>query len=813
MQTLLQDLRYAVRQLWKTPGLSIAAIAVLALGIGANTAIFSVVNAALLRPLPFGRPGQLVRLWHTPPPKSFPGRKIFTIAPANFLDWKQQGQAFENMAIYCFTEFTRTGHDEPESVNAARVSADFFPTLQVQPLIGRVFRADEDQLGREREVILSYPYWKSRFGGDPNIAGKTVTLNNQVHTIVGVMRPSFRLPGWAKMWTPMAFTPKERVVRGEHHYLAVARLKDGVNIQQAQAELDAISKRLEEQYPADDRGWGAVALPLQEDVVSEVKPTLLVLFGAVGFVLLIACANVANLFLAKVISRRKEIAVRAALGASRARLLQQTLCETVLLSLIGAVLGAGLATYGIDLITKFLGSSLPASAQVTLDWEVLAFTLLIALLTGLFAGVLPGWRLANTNVQEALKQAAGRGASDAGGGRTRNALVAVEVGLSLLLLVGAGLMMRTLWALHKVDAGFDAKNVVTLRLTVDPAKYASAATEISATEDILGHVRALPGVTAAAAVDDLPLSGGSTQPIAIAGRVSQALADQPEVAVRVVTPGYLPAMRIPLKRGRNFNEADTSTSEPVAVISESMAKRFWPDQHPMGQHLTLSFYPGISREIVGVVGDVKLDALNDTETAALYYPASQLTTPPSQDWQSFGFAFVVRTSPDAASMGQTIVNAIHQVDPTVPVDEVQTMEAIVSDSLTQQRFTMMLLMAFGGLAVLLAGVGIYGVLAYSVRQRFREIGIRFTLGAQMPDVLRMVIIDGIKPALIGVFFGVVGALALGRVLANLVYGVSTRDLPTLLLVSMLLLMVALVASVVPAYRAARVDPIQILRDE
>jgi putative ABC transport system permease protein len=813
MQTLLQDLRYAVRQLWKTPGLSIAAIAVLALGIGANTAIFSVVNAALLRPLPFGRPGQLVRLWHTPPPKSFPGRKIFTIAPANFLDWKQQGQAFENMAIYCFTEFTRTGHDEPESVNAARVSADFFPTLQVQPLIGRVFRADEDQLGREREVILSYPYWKSRFGGDPNIAGKTVTLNNQVYTIVGVMRPSFRLPGWAKMWTPMAFTPKERVVRGEHHYLAVARLKDGVNIQQAQAELDAISKRLEEQYPADDRGWGAVALPLQEDVVSEVKPTLLVLFGAVGFVLLIACANVANLFLAKVISRRKEIAVRAALGASRARLLQQTLCETVLLSLIGAVLGAGLATYGIDLITKFLGSSLPASAQVTLDWEVLAFTLLIALLTGLFAGVLPGWRLANTNVQEALKQAAGRGASDAGGGRTRNALVAVEVGLSLMLLVGAGLMMRTLWALHKVDAGFDAKNVVTLRLTVDPAKYASAATEISATEDILGHVRALPGVTAAAAVDDLPLSGGSTQPIAIAGRVSQALADQPEVAVRVVTPGYLPAMRIPLKRGRNFNEADTSTSEPVAVISESMAKRFWPDQHPMGQHLTLSFYPGISREIVGVVGDVKLDALNDTETAALYYPASQLTTPPSQDWQSFGFAFVVRTSPDAASMGQTIVNAIHQVDPTVPVDEVQTMEAIVSDSLTQQRFTMMLLMAFGGLAVLLAGVGIYGVLAYSVRQRFREIGIRFTLGAQMPDVLRMVIIDGIKPALIGVFFGVVGALALGRVLANLVYGVSTRDLPTLLLVSMLLLMVALVASVVPAYRAARVDPIQILRDE
>jgi putative ABC transport system permease protein len=814
MQTLWQDLRYALRQLRKTPGLAVAAIAVLALGIGANTAIFSVVNAALLRPLPFGAPRQLVRLWHTPPAKSFPGRKIFAIAPANFLDWKQQGQAFENMAIYSFTEFTLTGHDEPESLNAARVSADFFSTLHVPPLIGRVFRADEDQLGHDREVILSYPYWKSRFGGDSNIAGKTVTLNDQTYTIVGVMPRSFRLPEWAKMWTPMAFTPKERVVRGEHHYMAVARLKQSVTIQQAQGELDAISKRLEEQYPEDDRGWGALALPLQEDVVSEVKPTLLVLFGAVGLVLLIACANVANLFLAKVLSRRKEIAVRAALGASHARLVQQTLCETVLLSLIGAALGAGLATYGIDLITKFLGSSLPASVQVGLDWEVLVFTLLIAVLTGLLAGLLPGWRLANTNVQEALKQAAGRGASDASGSRTRNGLVAAEVGLSLMLLVGAGLMMRTLWALHKVDAGFDEKNVLTLRLAVEPAKYASAATEISATNDLLAHVRGLPGVTAAGAVDDLPLDGGgSTQPIAIAGRPTQALADQPEVAVRVITPGYFPTMRISLQRGREFTDADTSTSEPVAMISASMAKRFWPDQNPLGQHLTLSFYPGISREIVGVVADVKLDALNETETAALYYPASQLTAPASADWQSFGFAFVVRTSPNAASMGQTIVNSIHQVDPAVPVNEVQTMEAIVNDSLTQQRFTMLLLAAFGGLAVLLAGVGIYGVLAYSVRQRFREIGIRFTLGAQMPDVLRMVIIDGIKPALIGVLLGAVGAVALGRVLANFVYGVSTRDVPTLLVVSMLLLLVASVASVVPAYRATRVDPIQILRDE
>jgi putative ABC transport system permease protein len=810
--SLWQDIRYAARQLHKTPGFSVAAILVLALGIGANTTIFSVVNAALLRPLPFGAPGQLVRLWHVPPPKSFPGMKVFALAPANFLDWQQQGRSFQNMGIYCFTEFNLTGHGDPESVSASRVSADFFSTLQVQPFLGRTFRPDEDQLGHEREVILSYPYWKTRFGADPNIAGKTITLNNQTYTIVGVMKPSFRIPGWAKMWTPMAFTDKERVVRGEHHYMAIARLKQGVTVQQAQAELDAISKRLEDQYPDDDRGWGALALPLQEDVVSNVKPMLIVLFGAVGFVLLIACANIANLLLAKVLSRRKEIAIRTALGASRARLLQQILCETVLLSLIGAALGVGFATYGIDLITKFLGSNLPPSVEVRLDTQVLAFTLGIALLTGVLTGLLPAWRFAKADVQEALKQGAGR-ASDTGGTRTRNALVIAEVGLSLMLLVAAGLMMRTLWALHKIDPGFDATNVATLQLAVPPAKYSNAAEEISATNEMLRHIRSVPGVTAAAAVDSLPLDGGSTQPIAIAGRPTQALADQPEVAVRAATPGYLATMHVSLKNGRDFNDLDTSTSQPVAVISESMAKRFWPDQNPIGQRLSLSFYPGISREIVGIVGDVKLDALNDTETAALYYPAAQLGTPVGQDWESYGFAFVARTSTSAASMGQTLVNAMHEADPTLPVTEVRTMESIVDDSLTQQRFTMLLLAAFGALALLLAGVGIYGVLAYSVRRRFREIGIRMALGAQSQDVLRMVVLDGIKPALVGVLLGVMGAAALGRVLTKLVYGVSTRDVPTLVAVSIMLILVALLASILPAYRATRVEPVQILRDE
>lgn len=813
MHALFSDMRYALRRLWKTPGFSLAAITVLALGIGANTTIFSVVNAVLLRPLPFGAPQQLVRLWHTPPAKNFPGRTIFAVAPANFLDWKQQGHSFENMAIYCYTQFVLTGRDQPESVPAARVSAEFFPTLQVQPVLGRAFRPDEDQVGHEHEVILSYPYWKSRFGANPDIAGQTVSLDDQVYTIVGIMPQSFRIPEWAKMWTPMAFTAKERIVRGEHHYGAVARLKNTVTLKQAQAELDAISRRLEEQYPDDDRGWGALALPLQEDVVSDVKPTLLVLLGAVAFVLLIACANVANLFLGRVLSRRKEIAVRAALGASRMRLLQHTWCETIALSLTGGALGAVLATFGVDFVTKFLGSSLPAAAQVRLDGEVLGFTLVVALLTGVLAGLLPGWRLAKTDVHEGLKQGAGRGASETAGARTRKALVVAEVSLSLLLLVGAGLMMRTLWSLHAVDPGFDAENVLTMQLEVHPAKYSSAVAEISANNDILRHVRALPGVIAAAAIDSLPLTGGSTQPVAISGRTTQALADQPEVAVRVVTPGYLTAMSISLRRGRDFSDADASTTQPVAMISESMAKRFWPDRDPIGQHLILSFFPGISREIVGVVADVKLDALRDTETAALYYPASQMTTPASVDWHSFGFSLAVRTNVAAEGMQQTIVNAIHAADPTVPVNEVQTMEAMVNDSLSQQRFTVLLLAGFGGLALLLAGVGIYGVLAYSVRQRFREIGIRLALGAQLRDVLRMVLIDGLKPATIGVFLGAAGALAMGRVLANLVYGVSTTDVGTLIVVSLLLLVVALLATILPAYRATRVEPVQILREE
>ena len=816
MGSLLSDLRYAFRALRKAPAFALAALVVLALGIGANTAIFSVVNAALLRPLPFGHSDRLVRLWHTPPAQQFPGMKIFALSAANFLDWQQQNHSFESLAIYSYGGFVRTGGGEPENIHASRVSKEFFPMLEVKPFLGRTFLPEEDQLGREREVVVSYDYWKNHLGGDRSVIGRDLTLNEQNYTVVGVMPQSFQFPSWAQMWRPMAFTPAERAVRGEHHYLAIGRLKAGVTVEQAQEDLSAISQRLADQYPADDRGWGSSVRPLREDMVQDVRPMLLVLLGAVAFVLLIACANVANLFLAKMMSRRKEIAIRAALGASRRRLLQQSLAETVVLAIAGGALGLLLANYGIDLITKFLADSLPKSAVVSLDAGVLAFTFAVALFTGVVAGVLPAWRLANTDVNEALKQGLGRGGSDAGGGRTRAALVTVEVALSLMLLVGAGLMIRTLWALHKVDPGFDAGGVVTMALSVPSKKYATPEIEIAAVQETLRRIEAVPGVETAGAIDSLPLAdGGSTQPIQIEGRPALAMADQPEVGVRMISPGYVKAMRLRFVRGRNISDADGRGKVGPILISESMAKRFWPNEDAIGHRLTLTFSPGITREIVGIVADVRGDALNRDPQAMIYVPLAQLSAPPPSmgAWGSFGFTLAVRTTTDPASTAPAIVSAIHAFDPGEPVIQVKTMNDVVEESLSQQRFTMLLLAAFAGLAVVLAAVGIYSVLAYSVRRRMREIGIRMALGAQISDVLRMVIVDGLRPTLLGIVIGMAGALALGRVLATLVFGVSTRDLATLASVAVALVAIGVGVSLLPAWRAAQVEPVQILHEE
>jgi len=664
-------------------------------------------------------------------------------------------------------------------------------------------------------VLLSYGFWQSHFGANPNIVGQQISVDNQSYLVVGVMPPKFREPDYAQMWTPMAWTDKDRAVRGEHHYIVVARLKPGVDLKQAQAEMDTISSRLAQQYPEDDKGWGAVVVPLREDLVSDVRPALLVLLGAVAFVLLIACANVANLVLAKTLGRRKEIAIRTALGATRARVLGQLLSETLLLSCAGGALGLLFANSGVRLIVAFLADKLPRSAEIGLDGWVLGFTLVISVFSGTIAGLAPAMRLTKTDVNEALKQGLGRTDTDSGGKRTRSVLVVCEVALSLMLLIGAGLMIRSLWMLRNVDPGFDRQNALTMSLPVARTRYPAPAQQIAFFEQVLRQVRTLPGVQSAGAIDDLPLNGnGSHQPIQIDGRPVVPMADQPEVDVRLISTGYLQAMHIPVSRGRDFSDADTAEKSGVILISESLAKRFWPNEDPVGKHLTMTFFPDKSREIVGIVGDVKQDGLDAVEPAAtLYMPLSQVSVPVPGGWSSFGMSLVVRTVSQPSSLISAVTNAIHQIDRQQPVRNVITLEDFVSDSLTQQRFNMLLLAAFAGLALLLAAVGIYSVLAYSVRRRVREIGIRMALGAQINDVMRLIVIEGMRPTLIGVAVGLAGALALGRVLSSLIYGVKATDPATFGAVSLLLAGVAFCASVIPAYRATTVEPMKTLRDE
>jgi putative ABC transport system permease protein len=807
---LTQDLRYSLRTLKKSPGFAAAAVGILALGIGANTAIFSVVDAVLLRPMPFAQPERLMRLLHVPPAASFPGLKTFSVSPANYLDWRAQNHVFERMAIYQGGSFSLTGRDQPEALSAAVVSADFFPLLRARPLLGRVFAAGEEQPGHDDVVILSHALWQSHFGSNPKVVGQEVVLDGRRHTIVGVMPAAFKTAIWypttVQLWKPLAWTAKERAVRGNHNYSVVARLKPGADRRQAQAELDTISDRLARQYPEDDKGWGAIVLPLQAYQVGEVRPALLLLLGAVAFVLLIACANVANLVLVRTLGRSKEMAIRGALGASRGRLLRQLVAESLLLALAGAALGFYVAHFGVALIVGFLGHELPKGIEVHLDTRVLAFTLAISLATGLAAGLLPAWSLLAGDLIRGLKQGLGRTDAAAGGRRTRSALVVAEVALSLVLLIGAALTIESLAALRRVDPGLDPHGVLTLAIGLPEQKYPEPRQQGAFFERVLERVRVLPGVEAAATVDSLPLiDGGSVQPIAIAGRPAAAMSEQPEVAVRLISPDYLRTLKVPLRRGRDFGTGDSLDRSAVVLISESMARRFWPGEDPLGKRLTLSFLPKVSRQIVGVVADVKMRGLRvDEPVSTLYVPMAQVP--------EGGMFFVVRTKTRPESLVPAVTRAVHAEDRDLPVQEVATLDSILADSLSRERFNMLLLSVFAGLALLLAAVGIYSVLSYTVRRRVQEIGVRMALGAQVRDVLGMVVVEGMRPTLLGIVIGLAASLALGRTLASLFYGVSATDPVLFAAVALLLAGVALLASAGPAYRATQVPPSEALRE-
>ncbi|MDT8068004.1 MAG: ABC transporter permease [Terriglobia bacterium] len=816
MTDFWKELKQALRRLWKTPGFTLAALIVLALGIGANTAIFSIVNGVLLRPLPYGHPDRLVQLYHVPPARQFPGMDTFSLSAANYLDWERQNTVFESSAIYSFTSLRMTGSGDPKVLRGSRVETTFFPTLEVQPLLGRTLLPGDEQPGHEHVIVLSHKLWKSDLGGNREIVGKNIELNGQAYTVVGVMPASFDKPDWATFWTPLVWDPAEKAVRGEHHFLAVARLKAGVSLAQAQANLSTIAARLAQQYPADDAGWGAKVIGLREDTVGEVREPLFILLGAVVFVLLIACANMANLILAKTLDRRKEIAIRTALGANRRRVMAHVLTEAILMSVAGGALGLIVAQYGTKIVVDFFGSNLPRVGEIRVDATVLGFTFAIAVLTGIVAGAWPAWRMSKADPQDALKQG-GRTDAASGGRRTRNALVVVEVALSLVLLVGAGLLIRTLWNLRGVNPGFDPDHVITMSVGVAATDYSTPEQESMFLDEVLRRVRALPGVKAAGVTDTLPLTGGgSIQPVAVEGQPSVDMSHQPEVAVRIVSPGFFEAMRIPLIRGRVFSESDTGKSSQVVIISEAMARQFWPNENPIGKRLALTFSSDKMREVVGVVGNVKDEGLDSkAPESMLYYPISQMGWAAEHvgKFHSFPLQMAVRTGMNPADATGAIRAAVHAVSANTPILDVKTMDDWVSESIAPQRFNMILLATFAGLALFLAAVGIYGVLAYAVRRRVREIGVRMALGAQIEDVLRMIVVEGLRPTLLGVVIGLAAALALSRVLSTLVFGVKATDITTFVTVSVILVSVGLFASILPAYRATRVDPLKTLREE
>lgn len=807
LETMWQDLRYGLRVLIKSPVFTTVAVLSLTLGIGANTAIFSVVNGLLLRPLPYPDSEQLVHVWHTPPPESFPDMNTFSVSPANYLDWKNQSQTFEQMAAYEYTGFSLSAGDDPVAINGAAVSSAFFSVLRTKASQGRTFLAEEEQLGRNQVVVISHRLWQRTFGSNTNLIGQTLTLNSQSFTVVGIMPDGFQFPSWAELWVPLAWDERQSQVRSIHDSLVIARLNQNVSLTEAQAEMSTISSRLEQQYPEDNKGWGAVVIPLQEDLIGDIRPALLMLFSAVGFVLLIACANVANLMLARGANRQKEIAIRIALGAPRSRIVRQLLSESILLAVIGGSLGLLLAGWGSQMLIQLSSGSLPDSGEIGIDKWALGFTLLVSFGAGIVAGIAPALQFTKADMSETLKQGTGRTGGSSVKQRTRKALVICEVALSMILLIGAGLMIRSFWLLQQVDPGFNLSNTLTMSVSLSPIKYTDTHQQIAFFDRALEQISSIPGVVSVGTTTSLPLTGrGSTQPFTIEGRPEVGVAEQPMAGMRYISQDYFSALGIPLRQGRFFSDQDRENGVPVIIISEAMARQFWPGQDPVGKRLTPSFHLQQGpREVVGVVGDVKGQGLDSDPAAMMYVPYKQLSRPYA--------VFVARTASDPENFVQAISKAIYSVDKEQALSDVGTMEQLLAASLSGRRFNMILLISFAVLALMLATVGVYGVMNYSVTLLRRELGIRMALGAQAADVLRLVLGQGFTLTLIGVGTGLVGAFGLTHLMASLLYGVTTTDALTFITVSGVLIAIGLLASYLPARRATKVDPMIALRQE
>ena len=805
MDTLSQDIRYAFRRLLKSPGFAAVVILTLGLGIGANSAIFSVVNGVVFRSLPYPESNRLVRLFQVGDDGG-----LATFTPMNYLDVQAGTHAFESSAAFTGAGYTLTSDGEPERVDGAEASASFFDVLRVRPAMGRGFLPDENQPGKTHVAVISHGLWTRRFNADRGIIGRSVLLNSEPHTIVGVMPEGFSYPSKRDVWTPLEYdTDFTQKSRGAWYLSIIARLKPGVTAEQAANEVAAIGRRLETEFPRTNLNVKMTAVDLHTYMTGDIKPKLLVLLAAVGFVLLIACANVANLLLARAAAREGEIAVRAALGAGRGRIVRQLLTESVVLAIGGGVLGLFLAQLGTKLLLSLQPAGIPRLDVVRVDGAVIAFTAVIAIATGMVFGMIPAFQATRGDLVSSLKEG-GKGAlASRRAGRMREGLVITEIALAVMLLAGAGLLMRSFARLQSVNPGFRAAQTLSFRTALPAAAYPEEPQRVSFYQRALERFRALPGVTSAGAISALPLSGSSFGfTFTIEGDPPPRPGEEPAMQTRVVTPDFFPAMGIPLMRGRGFTDADNAGAPQVVLLNEAAVKKFFPKGNAIGRRIELGWGRGPGRprnggEVVGIVGSVKQFGLDEVEEPEIYIPHAQQPMA--------GMTFVVHTAGDPTAIADAVRREIGALDPSLPVTAIEPVESVVARSISQPRFYMLVLGIFACVALVLASIGIFGVVSYAVAQRTREMGIRIALGASRERVLRMVLGNAMRLAIAGVIVGLIASFLLSRTLASLLFDLSPTDPATYVAVGIGLSLVALLASYLPAWRATRVDPVVALR--
>jgi putative ABC transport system permease protein len=800
---MLQDFRYALRQLIQSRSFTAIAVLTLGLGIGACTAIFSVVNTVLLRPLDYPESDRLVVIRETQLPQ-FPE---FSASPPNYIDWEKQAKSFERMAAYTSARINLTGEGEPQQLMGVKATAHYFDTYGIKPVLGRTFLPEEDAVGKNHVVVLSYPFWQRVFAGAPDVAGRAIQLSGEPYTIIGVAPFGFGAASKVDAWIPMAFTPQEtsNESRGGHYLSVIGRLKKNATAAQAEAELKVLANQLATQYPDSNKGWGIFVMPLQDYSVRDVRAVLYTLLGSVGCVLLIACANIANLLLARGTARHREISIRAALGASRIHLIRQLLVESVLLALCGGVAGVLLAWWGLSALLSLAPPNLPRVTDINLNIGVLVFSLALSVVTGLVFGIAPAWLAASSDVNEALKQGS-RGSTEGGvRGRLRSALVVIEVTFALVLLGGAGLLARSFIQLAHVEPGFTPENATVLRLALPQKKYALPEQQTAFAEALLDHLRSLPGVQAVGLTHSMPLMGDYVLGFNIDGRPPIAPSDLPSTNYYAVTPDYFRAMGIRLVRGRVFTDQDNAKTARVAIINETLARQHFPNEDPIGKRINITNGPDAWREIVGIVADVKQYGLDKATTNQSYEPFAQVP------FSSLNV--VIRAKGSTSALLSAIRPAVYAVDKDQPIGTIRPLEDVMADSIARQRFAMTLLTVFSVVALVIAAVGIYGVMAYNVAQRTGEFGIRMALGAQQRDVLRLVLGQGGKLIGLGLICGMAATLAAARAMGSMLYNTSAQDPLTLCVITLILATVALVACFFPANRATKVNPIEALRTE